>query len=54
MNEKILFVDDESNILDTFRRGLRKRFTVDTALGGKEGLLRLQSSGPYAVVVSDL
>lgn len=54
MNEKILFVDDESNILDTFRRGLRKRFTVETALGGKEGLLRLRNSGPYAVVVSDL
>lgn len=54
MNEKILFVDDESNILDTFRRGLRKRFCVETALGPQEGLALLHGSGPFAVVVSDL
>lgn len=54
MNEKILFVDDESNILDTFRRGLRKRFVLETAPGGKEGLEKLRESGPFAVVVSDL
>lgn len=54
MNEKILFVDDESNILDTFRRGLRKRFTLETAPGGKEGLDMMQNNGPFAVVVSDL
>ncbi|NDY56081.1 response regulator [Desulfovibrio sulfodismutans] len=54
MNEKILFVDDEANILDTFRRGLHRRFTLETAPGGKEGLDCLQSSGPFAVVVSDL
>ncbi|WP_176632536.1 HD domain-containing phosphohydrolase [Desulfolutivibrio sulfoxidireducens] len=54
MSEKLLFVDDEANILDTFRRGLRKRFTVETALGAQEGLRVLQSCGPFAVVVSDL
>lgn len=54
MSEKILFVDDEANILDTFRRGLRKRFTLETALGAQEGLHALQHSGPFAVVVSDL
>jgi response regulator RpfG family c-di-GMP phosphodiesterase len=54
LNEKILFVDDESNILDTFRRGLRKRFTLDTAPGGLEGLAMLHEQGPFAVVVSDL
>ncbi len=54
MSEKLLFVDDEANILDTFRRGLRKRFTVETALGAQEGLTALQARGPFAVVVSDL
>lgn len=51
---RVLFVDDEQNILDTFRASLRKRFKVDTALGPKEGLEKIKSSGPYAVVVSDL
>lgn len=50
----VLFVDDEQNILDTFRATLRKRFKVDTALGPKEGLEKVRTSGPYAVVVSDL
>ncbi len=54
MQEKILFVDDEQNILDALRRQLRKRFTFDTALGGEEGLKLLKQKGPYAVVVSDL
>jgi response regulator RpfG family c-di-GMP phosphodiesterase len=51
---KVLFVDDEQNILDTYRVSLRKRFSVDTALGSQEGLEKLSSAGPYAVVVSDL
>ncbi len=51
---KVLFVDDEQYILDTFRASLRKRYDVDTALGPLEALKRMESSGPYAVVVSDL
>ncbi len=51
---KVLFVDDEQNILDTFRVSLRKRFKVDTALGPLEGLEKIKESGPYAIVVSDL
>ncbi|WP_285905233.1 HD domain-containing phosphohydrolase [Pseudodesulfovibrio pelocollis] len=51
---KVLFVDDEQNILDTYRVSLRRRFKVDTALGPEEGLDRFRLFGPYAVVVSDL
>lgn len=54
MSEKILFVDDEKNILAAIRRQLRGRFTIDTAVGAAEGLQMLGSGGPYAVVVSDL
>ncbi len=54
MDEKILFVDDEQNILDAFKRQLRKRFQFDTALGAEQGLKALKEKGPYAVVVSDL
>lgn len=51
---RVLFVDDEQNILDTFRASLRKRYKVGTALGPVEGLEKIKTSGPYAVVVSDL
>lgn len=51
---KILFVDDDPNILAGFQRTLRKQFAFDTALSGVEALELLQKSGPYAVVVADM
>ncbi len=54
MTEKILFVDDEQNVLDGLRRQLRKTFFVETALGPVEGLQAVNKKGPFAVVVSDL
>jgi response regulator RpfG family c-di-GMP phosphodiesterase len=54
MNPKILFVDDEENILMAYARNLRKRFQMDTALGGKEALYRLKNEGPYGVLVTDM
>jgi response regulator RpfG family c-di-GMP phosphodiesterase len=54
MNMRVLFIDDDDNLLDAFQRQLRGRFEVDTAQGGQEGLDRVESAGPYAVVVSDL
>ena len=53
-NIKVLFVDDEANLLEGIKRGLRKLFSIDTATSGKEGLEKLAESDPYAVVVSDL
>jgi len=53
-DRKVLFVDDEQNILDSYRASLRKRYTVETALGPGEGLRAVKEHGPYAVVVSDL
>ncbi|OPX37020.1 MAG: histidine kinase [Deltaproteobacteria bacterium] len=54
MKEKVLFVDDEINILAGFKRQLRKEFSMETALGPEEGLRTLKERGPFAVVVSDL
>ena len=54
MTEKILFVDDDANLLSSYERQLRKKFEMDTALGGEEGLAAIEENGPYAVVVSDL
>ena len=54
MNTKILFVDDEPNVLDGLQRKMRKDFRLDVALGGKQGLAVIQEQGPYAVIVSDM
>ena len=54
MDERVLFVDDEKNVLEGIQRQLRKRFQVETALGPKQGLAAVEKSGPYAVIVSDL
>lgn len=54
MDEKILCVDDDPNILQGFKRQLRKKIYIDTALRGEKGLELVKSKGPYAVVVSDM
>ena len=54
MNQKILLVDDDLNILQGFKRRLRKRFPIEIALGGKEGLEAVGEGGPFAVIVSDM
>ncbi|WP_420347816.1 HD domain-containing phosphohydrolase [Pelagibius sp.] len=53
MSEKVLFVDDDPQILSAFKRGLRKRFDLKTAEGGAAGLEVIDQHGPFAVVVSD-
>lgn len=54
MKEKILFVDDDPNILEAYQRKLRKVLPVDTAEGGHEGLRLIAERGPFAVVVADM
>jgi len=54
MDDKVLFVDDDPNILAAFQRQLRKQFVVETALGGKLGLQAVTERGPFSVIVSDL
>mgnify|MGYP001329492793 CR=1 FL=1 len=54
MKERILFVDDEVHILDSFRVGLRKDYDVDTAMSPEVGLTKIRDCGPYTLVVSDL
>lgn len=54
MSNRILCVDDDANILAGIQRNLRKRFALDTAVGGEQGLAALEANGPYAVVVADM
>ena len=50
---RILFVDDDPNILAGYQRSLRKYFDIDTANGGATGLLKIEEEATYAVIVSD-
>jgi response regulator RpfG family c-di-GMP phosphodiesterase len=54
MPNKVLLVDDESNVLQAYARVLRRRFALDLALGGAEALAKLDQAGPFAVIVSDM
>ena len=51
---KILFVDDDPEILATLKRTFRRKYLVETALGPLRGLEVAAEHGPYAVVVADL
>ncbi len=54
MRDKILFVDDDPDILTTFKRNFRRQYEVETALSGEEGLQLIARQGPFPVVVSDM
>lgn len=54
MADKILLVDDDSNVLDGYRRSLSREFQIEIALGGQAAMQCASDSGPYAVVVSDM
>jgi response regulator RpfG family c-di-GMP phosphodiesterase len=54
MAEKILFVDDDPNILSSFKRTLRKHYAIETALGPEEGLRAVRGNTAYALIISDL
>ena len=53
MSDRILFVDDDSDLLASFQRQLRNQFTVDISPDGQHGLESITHQGPYAIIVSD-
>ena len=54
MKHRVLCIDDEVNVLKAFERQLRKQFEVTTADSPEKGLGLLNSSPPFAVVMTDL
>ena len=54
MSEKILLVDDEPSVLQSYQRLLHQEFQVETAAGAAEALAKLTANGPYAVLVADM
>ncbi|HNV70461.1 MAG TPA: SpoIIE family protein phosphatase [Candidatus Ozemobacteraceae bacterium] len=53
MKPRILLVDDEPNILDSYGRILGRQFHLFTALSGEAGLKLIDEQGPFAVIISD-
>lgn len=51
---RVLFVDDEPNVLASIRRQLRKTVDIHTASSGEEALRLLGELGPVALVISDM
>jgi len=54
MSEKILFVDDDINLLAAVERNLRLRFKLVTAAGAEAALAKMAAEGPFAVLVADM
>lgn len=52
--DRILFVDDDQNVLDTYQRLLHDKLQIETALGAESALEVIDELGPFAVIVSDL
>ncbi len=54
MHERILFVDDDPNILEAYQRKLQHVLIVHIALGPHVALREIREKGPFAVVVADM
>lgn len=54
MTKRILFADDEPNILHAFERQLRNRFELEVAVGAEQALRAIENGAGFAVVLSDL
>lgn len=52
--KRVLFVDDDVNLLAGYERIFRKQYQISTADRGEKGLMLLGSVGPFAVVVADM
>jgi response regulator RpfG family c-di-GMP phosphodiesterase len=53
MTDRILFVDDEINIIQAYRRTLRNKFNIQGVSNGDDAL-ELLRQGDYAVIISDM
>jgi DNA-binding NtrC family response regulator len=54
MADKILFVDDDPDTLDGYKRILSPEFKIDLADGAANGFAAVEGNGPYSVVISDM
>lgn len=52
--EKVLFVDDEKNVLSSFERAFHRKYQVHTTPRPGEVIELMRREGPFKVVVTDL
>lgn len=51
---KILFIDDDTNLLAGVQRNLRREYALVVAAGPEEGLRLMKDDGPFAAAVCDM
>jgi response regulator RpfG family c-di-GMP phosphodiesterase len=54
VSQRVLFVDDEPNVLEGIRRTLCRQVELQTASSGAEALRLMSGAGHFALVISDL
>lgn len=54
MSKRVLFVDDETSLLNGIQRRLGSEYDLLTAGSGEAGLAAIDDSDPFAVIVSDM
>lgn len=52
-NLKVLFVDDDQEMLNSFQRVFKTKYNFELAPNGQKGLEVFSTHGPFAVVISD-
>ena len=54
MSRRVLFVDDEVNLLNGIERRLSGMFELSTASSGTDAIVKLEGANSFAVVVTDM
>jgi CheY-like chemotaxis protein len=54
MNRRILFIDDEENILDSFKKSYQNDFDITITSSPKKAIEILHSDNKFAAIVSDM
>jgi len=54
MSDRILYVDDDANILAACKRSLGRKLDITTSTSGAEAIELIRNEGPFAVLLSDM
>jgi len=54
VSEKVLIVDDDTNLLAGLKRQIGRKFDVSFAEGGEQAVQLAKTEGPFAAIVSDM
>ncbi len=54
MRDRVLFVDDDANLLDSIRRNLKRDYQCATAVNVEQAFELLSKEPPFSIVVADV